>query len=93
MIHRGGLSLSIIIWRRRGEGKFPFALRPENSLGGPLLSPLLLVGLTKYPYIRQLYPPLSKYMYINHFMISDFYINLFVVFKVAKACKRRKTKN
>jgi hypothetical protein len=54
----------------------------------PGWSPLLLVGLTKYPYIRQLYPPLSKYMYINHFMISDFYSNLFVVFKVAKAWRR-----
>ena len=38
MTHRGGLSLSIIIWRiglRRGA-KFPFALEPNNSLGGPV---------------------------------------------------------
>ena len=34
--HRGGLSLSIIIWRIGGRGtKFPFALGPKNSLGGP----------------------------------------------------------
>ena len=37
MTHRGGLSLSIIIWRIGGGGgdKFPFALGPKNSLGGP----------------------------------------------------------
>jgi len=36
MTHRGGLSLSIVIWRIGGGGaKFPFALRPKNSLGGP----------------------------------------------------------
>jgi hypothetical protein len=33
---RGGLSLSIIIWRIEGWGaKLPFALGPTNSLGGP----------------------------------------------------------
>jgi hypothetical protein len=32
--HRGGLSLSIIIWRIGGGAKFPFALGPKNSLGG-----------------------------------------------------------
>jgi hypothetical protein len=37
MTHRGGLSLSIIIWRIGGGGaKFPFALGPNNSLGGPV---------------------------------------------------------
>jgi hypothetical protein len=30
--HRGGLSLSIIIWRIGGGAKFPFALGPKNSL-------------------------------------------------------------
>ena len=37
MTHRGGLGLSIIIWRigGGGRGKFPFALGPKNSLGGP----------------------------------------------------------
>ena len=36
MTHRGGLSLSIIIWRIVGGGaKFPFSLGPKNSLGGP----------------------------------------------------------
>jgi hypothetical protein len=34
MTHRGGLSLSIIIWRIGGGAKFPFALGPKNSLGG-----------------------------------------------------------
>jgi len=33
MTHRGGLSLSIIIWRR--GAKFPFSLGPKNYLGGP----------------------------------------------------------
>ena len=32
--HRGGLSLSIIIWRIGGGAKFPFALGLKNSLGG-----------------------------------------------------------
>ena len=35
MTHRGGLSLSIIIWRiggGGGGGKSPFALGPNNSL-------------------------------------------------------------
>ena len=37
MTHRGGLRLSIIIWRIGGGGaKFPFALGPKNSLGGPV---------------------------------------------------------
>jgi hypothetical protein len=37
MTHHGGLSLSIIIWRIGGGGaKFPFALGPKNSLGGPV---------------------------------------------------------
>ena len=37
MTHRGGLSLSIIIWRIGGGGaKFPFALGPKHSLGGPV---------------------------------------------------------
>jgi hypothetical protein len=37
MTHRGGLSLSIIIWRIGGGGaKFSFALRPKHSLGGPV---------------------------------------------------------
>jgi hypothetical protein len=36
MTHRGGLSLSIIIWSiGGGGGEFPFALGPKNSLGGP----------------------------------------------------------
>jgi len=35
-MYRGGLSLSIIIWRIGGGGKFPFALGPKNSLGGPV---------------------------------------------------------
>jgi len=36
MTHRGGLRLSIIIWRIGGGGtKFPFVLGPKNSLGGP----------------------------------------------------------
>jgi len=36
MTHRGGLSLSIIIWRIGGGGaKFRFALGVQNSLGGP----------------------------------------------------------
>ena len=38
MTHRGGLSLSIIIWRIGGGGTsflFPFPLGPKNSLGGP----------------------------------------------------------
>jgi hypothetical protein len=38
MTHRGGLSLSFIIWRigGGGRGKFSFALGPKNSLGGPV---------------------------------------------------------
>jgi hypothetical protein len=34
MTHRGGLSLSISIWRigGGGGGKFPFALGPNNSV-------------------------------------------------------------
>jgi len=37
MTHRGGLSLSIIIWRIGGEGgKFPFALGPKNYVDGPV---------------------------------------------------------
>jgi hypothetical protein len=40
MTHRGGFSLSIIIWRIGGGGaKLPFALGPKNSLGGPALLP------------------------------------------------------
>jgi hypothetical protein len=35
MTHHGGLSLNIIIWRIGGGAKFPFALGPKNSLGGP----------------------------------------------------------
>jgi len=35
MTHRGGLSLSVIIWRIGGGAKFPFALGPKKSLGGP----------------------------------------------------------
>jgi len=35
MTHRGGISLSIIIWTIGGGGKFPFALGPKHSLGGP----------------------------------------------------------
>ena len=36
MTHRGGLSLSIIIWRiGGGRAKFPFALGSKYSLGGP----------------------------------------------------------
>jgi hypothetical protein len=34
MTHRGGLSLSIIIWRIEGGG-IPFALGPKHFLGGP----------------------------------------------------------
>ena len=34
MTHRGGISLSIINWRR--GAKFPFALVPKNYLGGPV---------------------------------------------------------
>ena len=37
MTHRGGLSLSIIIWKIGGWGaKLPFALGPKNSLVGPV---------------------------------------------------------
>ena len=36
MTRCGGLSLSIIIWRIGGGGKFPFAMGPKNSLGGPV---------------------------------------------------------
>ena len=35
MTHYDGLSLSIIIWRIGGGDKFPFALGPNNFLGGP----------------------------------------------------------
>ena len=35
MTHRSGLSLSIIIWRIGGGIKYPFALGPKYSLGGP----------------------------------------------------------
>jgi hypothetical protein len=35
MTHRGGLSLSIIIWRIGGGAKFPFALGSNNFLGDP----------------------------------------------------------
>jgi hypothetical protein len=35
MTHRGGHRLSIIILRIGGGGMFPFALGPNNSLGGP----------------------------------------------------------
>jgi hypothetical protein len=36
MTHRGGISLSIIIWRIGGGGaKFPFVMGPTNSLGDP----------------------------------------------------------
>jgi hypothetical protein len=34
MTHRGGLGLSIIIWRM-GGAQLPFGLGPKNSLGGP----------------------------------------------------------
>ena len=35
MTHRGGLNLSIIIWRIGGGAKFPFALGSKNYLGDP----------------------------------------------------------
>jgi len=46
MTHRGGLCLSIIIWRIewRREAKFPFALGPKNSLGGPVTTPYTLTS-------------------------------------------------
>ena len=45
MTHRGGLSLSIIIWGigGGGGGKFPFALGPKNSLGGPADHQMLIM--------------------------------------------------
>ena len=51
MTHRGGLSLSIIIWRiggGGGGGKFTFALGHKNSLGGPVHEAHIRV-----PYIKQ----------------------------------------
>jgi hypothetical protein len=35
MTHRGGLRLSIIIWRIEGEGQVFFCPGAKNSLGGP----------------------------------------------------------
>ena len=36
MTHRGGLSLSIIIWRIGGGRQASFCPGPKNSLGGPV---------------------------------------------------------
>ena len=50
MTHRGGLKLSIIIWRIRRKGaKFPFALEPKNSLGGTGSNLLVYRRMTTVP--------------------------------------------
>ena len=38
--HRGGLSLSIIIWRIGGGGQAPLCPGVQNSLGGPADTPI-----------------------------------------------------
>jgi hypothetical protein len=58
MTHRGGLSLSIIIWRIGGGGpKFPFVLGPKNYLG---VTNVLLIQL----HIRLLFE-----LHLNRFKI------------------------